>query len=456
MSISLRRLICASVFGLVLLSPAIALAADGDGPTQTDRLWVLASAALVFFMQAGFLCLEVGFVRPRNIVVTAMKNVVDWTVLSVIWIAVGFGFAFGHTADGLIGTDVFWADGIGAADSNGLGWTFFMFQLGFAATSATIVSGAMAERVSFTTYITITIANGLLIYPVVAHWAWGNSFFTEQSTWLTDLGFHDFAGSTVVHSVGGWISLVGIWMLGPRLGRFDAAGKPRAMGSYSIPIVALGCFILWVGWWGFNGGSTFRANDEAAAVIAKTNLAGAVAGLVAFLHARYLQKTDVEAKFLGGVLCGLVAITACSAVVSASSAAIIGLLAGLVHNLVYAAMLRFRLDDPVGAVPVHLGGGLLGTLCVGLFGRMDQLHKITGVDNTRAEQIGAQLAGMGAVAAFTVVMSLVVLKGLKATVGLRVSPQQEAEGLSLSGEAPPAASAAEDLDLDEVRKQLGG
>ena len=430
----------------------------GQGQQALDQLWILVASALIFFMQAGFLCLEVGFVRPRNVVVTAMKNVVDWCATSVVWLFVGFGLAFGHTAGGWIGSDLFFGEGVAFPAGNALGWTYFLFQLGFAGTSATIVSGAMAERVSFTTYLSMTVANCLLIYPVVAHWAWGNGFFADQKPWLAGLGFHDFAGSTVVHSVGGWISLVGIWKLGPRLGRFDAQGKPRAMASYSLPFVALGVFLLWFGWWGFNGGSTLRAGESAALVILKTNLAGAVGGLVAFAHARILQgRRDLEAKFLGGALAGLVAITACAAVVSIPCTLLVGVLAGVVHNLVYELLLRVGLDDPVGAVPVHLGGGILGTLCVGLFGQLDLLAGLTGASNGRLEQIGVQALGVGAVAVWTVGASLLVMWMLKATVGLRVSPQQEAEGLSLAGEAAPKAdSASEALDRDEIRRRMGG
>jgi ammonium transporter, Amt family len=425
------------------------------GPGELDRLWVLVSAALIFFMQAGFLCLEVGFVRPKNVVVTAMKNVVDWTIVSIIWMLVGFGIAFGHSLRGLIGIDLFFLDGVAAPNGNGLGWTFFLFQLGFAGTSATIVSGAMAERVSFFTYIILTTANALIIYPVVSHWVWGNSFFTDQHSWLTALGFHDFAGSTAVHSVGGWISIVAIVMLGPRLGRFGADGKVRPMESYSLPFVALGVFILWVGWWGFNGGSTLRAGEAAALVIVKTNLAGSVAGLVAYLHGRWFQrKIDLEGKFLGGILAGLVAITACSHVVSLPSAAAIGVLAGIAHNYSYILLMRLQIDDPVGAVPVHLVGGVLGTICVGLFGNLEKLSVVTGVHNTRLGQIGAQLAGVASVGVWTAGLAYLTCKILRATVGLRTSPQEEADGLTMSGE--PREHVGEELDPDQVRKLLGG
>jgi Amt family ammonium transporter len=418
---------------------------------QVDQLWVLVAAGLIFLMQAGFLCLEVGFVRPKNVVVTAMKNMADWSIVSLIWLVVGFGVAFGHTAEGLIGTDLFFGDGLTA---DNFGWTFFLFQLGFAGTSATIVSGAMAERVSFNTYLVVTAANALFIYPVVAHWVWGTTFFPDQSTWLSARGFHDFAGSTAVHSVGGWISLIGIWQLGPRLGRFGADGKPRPTEVYSLPLVGLGVFLLWFGWFGFNGGSTLTAGDGTALVIAKTNVAGAAAGVVAYAHASLLQRReDLEAKFMGGLLTGLVAITAGAAVVPVWAALVIGALAGLAHNLCFQALLRARLDDPVGAVPVHLAGGVLGTLCVGLFADLDVLNALTKVDNSRGEQIVAQLTGVGAVAVWTCVVSFILLKVLRATTGLRVSPQQEAEGIITSQPAPAPPPA---LSEDEIRKLMGG
>lgn len=431
---------------IILTAPALAPAADGSGPDRVDELWVLVSAALIFLMQAGFLALEVGFVRPPNASITAMKSVVDWCVGSVLWLLVGFGIAFGPTAGGLAGIGFFGGEGIEPPAGNGLGWTYFLFQMGFLGTAITIVSGGMAERVSFLVYMICTAFNAILIYPVVAHWVWGNGFIV-QDTLLASRGFVDFAGSSAVHSVGGWICLVGIWVLGPRLGRFGADGKPRELPITSMPLVALGTLILWFGWWGFNGGSTLAAGASAAKVIARTNVAGAAAAICAYLHAALFQgRRDLEAKFIGGALAGLVAITAGAHVVSSLGAVIVGLIAGIVHNLLFELLIRLRLDDPVGAVPVHLGGGILGTLCVGLLGQAELLPK------PRLEQIGVQLMGIAAIGAWTVATSYVLFAVLKATLGMRVAPDLEVSGITLSEitATPPVESISE----EEIRRMM--
>jgi Amt family ammonium transporter len=442
---SRRSLLWVTTLALVAVTfavPGVAHAADG-GPSALDQGWVLVSAALIFFMQAGFLALEAGLVRPQNAAITALKSVVDFTVVCIAWVAIGYAFSFGETAGGVLGTSLWFGDGV---RDHGMGWIFVLFQMGFAATSVTIVSGAMAERVGFHTYVIISCVNGALIYPVVAHWVWGNALF-DQDTLLSGIGFYDFAGSTVVHSVGGWISLVGIWMLGPRIGRFDDEGKPRPIALASMPIAATGAFILWFGWWGFNGGSTLEAGQPAAEVIVNTSLAGSAAALVAWAHARLVApRRDVELKFLGGALCGLVAVTASANIIGPASALLIGALAGLVHNLVYELLLRLRLDDPVGAVPVHLGGGVLGTLCVALFGE--------NLPRSRVEQLGVQALGIGAVAILCVALTFVTLWILSRTIGLRVAPRDENDGVTLSP-GGAAEHAPHQLDEAELRRLMG-
>jgi Amt family ammonium transporter len=328
-----------------------------------------------------------------------------------------------------------------------LGWVFFLFQLGFAGTAVKIVSGAMAERVAFHTYVLCALINAVVIYPLVAHWVWGGTML-EQDTWLAGMGFHDFAGSTVVHTVGGTISLVSIWMLGPRLGRFDADGTQRPQDSFNVPLAGLGVVILWLGWWGFNGGSGLRANDDAAMVIVNTNLAGATGGLLAWLHGRWqTPDRDVEGKFMGGALAGLVAITACADWVTPIGALAVGALGGLAHNYCWELLLKLRIDDPVGAVPVHLAGGIMGTLSVGMFGTSDHL------DRSRVAQIGVQALGSGIVIAFCAVATFLLLFALKKTVGLRVSPRAENAGLTLCrtpDEPTPATP-----DADKLRKLMG-
>jgi Amt family ammonium transporter len=422
---------------------------------QANQLWVLIGAVLVFFMQAGFLCLETGLVRPRNATITALKNIIDWCVASVTWTVVGFGLAFGPTLAGLVGAGLFMGERIAPPAGNGLGWAFLLFQLGFAGAAVTIVSGALAERVGFVAYLVASLFNACLVYPVVAHWVWGGAFLPGQATLLAGRGFQDFAGATVVHSVGGWISLVGIWMVGPRLGRFDAEGRVQPMESYSLPLAALGSFFLWVGWWGFNGASTLLAGEGSAEVIAVTNVAGAAAGLAAYLHGRLVQRTgDLEAKLLGGALTGLVAITACANVVTAGTGILVGAAAGVLHNVVFALLLRLRLDDPVGAVPVHLGGGVFGTLCVGLLGKLDRLEALTGGPASRLSRIGTQLIGISVVAVWTVAASLAVFWLVKVTVGLRASPEEEAEGLNIDGATRGHAVPASPLDRSEIERLM--
>ena len=411
-------------------------------------LWVLASAALIFIMQAGFLTLEAGLVRPRNATVTALKVLINWMIVSLLWLLYGFGIAFGDSVGGYFGSSFWMGDGLLPPAGNGMGWVFFLFQLGFAGAAATIVSGAMAERVGFATYALCTVINGGVLYPLVAHWVWGNGFVT-QKTFLSAMGFMDFAGSTVVHAVGGWISLASIWMLGPRLGRFDAAGKPRVQEGSSGPLAVLGVFLLWFGWWGFNGGSTLLLGQPAALVIVNTNLAACSAGVVAWLHARLAPpRSDVEGKVMGGALAGLVAITASANLVSLPAALFIGVLAGIAHNLTWELLLRLRLDDPVGAVPVHLTGGVLGTLCVALFGKQSLLAR------PRLEQLGVQALGTVVVMVLCVSVTVLLLALLKRTIGLRVSPRMENEGITLS--AVSHLPAEKPLDADELKRLMGG
>ncbi len=269
--------------------------------TNINSLWVLIAAAMVFLMQPGFLCFEVGCVRPNSIVSVAMKNLVDWVMVAALFFLVGFGLMFGTSWGGVIGTDFFLLQGIGVAGGTISPFVFFLFQLAFAATAATIVSGAMSERTGFVTYLMASGIVGLFIYPVFGHWGWGNLLLENNETWLTRLGFMDFAGSTVVHSVGGWVALVGVWFLGARLGRYDSEGNLKPVEALSFPIASLGLFILWFGWWGFNGGSTLAMNGEVGCIIVNTVIAAAAAGMGAFIHSWFVQqKADIHEKFMGG------------------------------------------------------------------------------------------------------------------------------------------------------------
>jgi len=418
----------------------------------TDQLWVLTAGALVFLMQAGFLCYESGMVRENHVTAVAMKNVVDWIVGTLAFFFIGFALMFGHSSGGIIGTDLFVIEGLDSSGGSPLGAIFFMFQLAFAGTALTIVSGAMSERTGFISYLVGAFFMGLVIYPVFGHWAWGTAFFSDNKPWLAQLGFMDFAGSTVVHSVGAWVSLVGIWMVGPRLGRYNAKGEIQPFKSYSLALSGLGVFILWFGWWGFNGGSTLALNDQVGLIIANTNLAAAAGGLSAFLHSFFYQKkADLNEKFLGGILGGLVAITACCNVVSPVNAVMVGLLAGIVHNLGFDLIIKkLKLDDPVGAIPVHGVCGAFGTLCVALFGKAELLA------HPRLEQIGVQLIGILVCFLWTTTTAFVMYNALKATVGLRVSPQEEKAGINIAGEVEETSDIDGDIDADALRALMGG
>ena len=423
-----------------------------ENKADIDRLWVLLAAALVFFMQAGFLCLEVGLVRPRSIVSIAMKNGIDWIMGSFAFLLVGFGLMFGTTWGGMFGSEFSLHNLLTAGDAIPMKYIFFMFQLGFLGTAITIVSGTMSERTGFVTYVCASFLVGLIIYPVFGHWAWGNLFIAGNETFLQKLGFMDFAGSTVVHSVGAWVGLVGIWMLGPRLGRYDSAGKMKPMQGYSIPFAMLGVLILWVGWWGFNGGSTLAFSEEVGSIILNTNMAAAAGGLAAFLHSRFIQKkADLNEKLIGGILGGLVAITAGCNVVTPMGAVMVGLTAGVVHNLGYDFILKkLKLDDPVGAVPIHGICGVWGTLCVALFGRTE----LFAMGNSRWEQLGVQMIGITTCFVWTALSAYLMFRLLKATVGLRVSPAEERIGINIAGEVEQVPADVGSLDAEALKRLL--
>jgi Amt family ammonium transporter len=431
---------------LVVCLPVNAFAAaEPTAQELTDKLWVLISAALVFFMQLGFLMFEVGCVRPKNAWVTAAKNVGDWMVISVAYFFIGFGLQFGRSEGGIIGLSLF--AGVGVDDPNGhhLQWVFALFQLAFSGTAATIVSGAMAERVNFKAYLVMMVGMGLVIYPIYGHWVWGNGFYADNKPWLASLGFMDFAGSSVVHMLGGFAALAGIIVLGPRLGRYSRTGHLKKMESYGLTWSACGTLVLWFGWWGFNGGSTLAMNDQVGLIIFNTNIAAAVGGLVSFIHCAALQnRQDIDSKFLGGILGGLVAITGCCNVVTPVGAVLVGASAGLVHNFSFDLIIRkWRLDDVVGAVPVHGFCGMWGIFCVGLFGVESKLN------HPRTEQILVQLLGIATCIVWVLAVSFLLLKFVKVAFGARVSAMHEINGLSLEGEE-------EEDDDDPIGQQRAG
>ncbi|UZR99052.1 ammonium transporter [Chondrinema litorale] len=419
---------------------------------KIDAIWVLIAAALVFLMQAGFKCLEVGLVRKKHIEAVAMKNVIDWAVASLIFLVFGFGLMFGKDSVGVIGSNLFFLSNLESVeDGNSLGIIFFMFQLAFAGTALTIVSGAMSERTGFVPYLVASVFIALLIYPVFGHWAWGNLFFADNKSWLADLGFIDFAGSTVVHSVGAWVSLAGLSLLGPRIGRYNLDGSPRDIKAFNIPYAALGLFMLWLGWWGFNGGSTLAFDSSVGLIILNTNIAGATGAIVAYFHCKLFQnKVGIYEKLIGGALGGLVAITASPHIQTPFTSMVIGILAGVVHNYGFEYLVKKRIDDAVGAIPVHGFCGVLGTLLVVISpeilftdGTFNFMRVIT--------QLGVQALGVAICFGWAFSVGLLMFYTLKKTVGLRVSPDEEREGITLF---PKIKEKDEQIDEDELKKLL--
>ena len=396
-----------------------------------NMLWTLIAAILVFFMQAGFAMVETGFTRAKNAVNIMMKNLMDFSIGSLGFWAIGFGLMFGATAGGFIGTTGFFLSDA-APGAEGWEWAmvFFLFQTVFAATAATIVSGAMAERTKFTSYLIYSVVISGILYPISGHWAWGSLFNGEG--WLENLGFIDFAGSTVVHSVGGWAALAGAMVLGPRIGKYNAKGKSRAIPGHSITLAALGVFILWMGWFGFNPGSTTTADLSIGRIAVTTNLAAA-AGAVSAMIAAWLMLGKPDASMaLNGVLAGLVAITAGCADVSPSSAFIIGLVGGV---LVVASVLFIdkvlKIDDPVGAVSVHGVCGAWGTLAAGLFAQEAYGGNAGLFFGGGFSPVLVQITGIVTVFAWAFGGALVLFVVIKKTVGIRVTAQEELAGLDI-------------------------
>ena len=344
--------------------PAASAEAVETVQLNLNIVWTCVAAFLVFFMQAGFAMVESGFTRAKNAVNIMMKNLMDFSIGTVAFFLVGFGLMFG-ASNGFFGTTHF---GLSGADWTGGDWnfTFLIFQTVFAGTAATIVSGAMAERTKFRGYLAYSVFICAFIYPVFGSWAWGG--LLDGGGWLESIGFVDFAGSTVVHSVGGWLALAGALVLGPRLGKYDAKGKPKAIPGHNISLAALGVFILWFGWFGFNPGSTTLGDGEIGRVAVTTNLAAAAGAIAALFTAWVISKKPDGSMGLNGALAGLVAITAPCYTVSGFGALVIGLIAGILVVLsVYFIDHILKVDDPVGAVSVHGVCGAWGTLSCGLF-----------------------------------------------------------------------------------------
>ncbi|MCK4904769.1 ammonium transporter [bacterium] len=424
----------------LLFTFGLAIYAFADEPSAASNavaintVWTLVAAFLVFFMQPGFAMVEVGFTRAKNASNILMKNLMDFSVGSIAFWLVGFGIMFGADKLGLFGTSGFFLSAANPATGEGL-WQFayWMFQIVFAATAATIVSGAMAERTKFPAYLIYSVFICALIYPVVGHWIWGGG-------WLSSKGIIDFAGSTVVHSVGGWAALAGAILLGPRLGKYNKDKTSNAIPGHNIPLAALGVFILWFGWFGFNAGSTTAGTNLSIATIAvTTNLAAAAAAITAMFTAwKKFGKPDTSMAF-NGALAGLVAITAPCASVSPLSAIIIGAIAGILVVLSVEFIDKvLHIDDPVGAISVHGVCGAWGTLSVGLFaqsayGQSSGIGAVNGFFfGGGLSQFFTQLLGVGSVFIWVFGTASILFFIIKKTIGLRVSKEDELKGLDIT------------------------
>lgn len=422
--------------GLIIGLSNSAIAAEEVILTVTQLLeyqniaWIIWAGVLVFFMQAGFALLESGSVRAKNAVNVMMKNYTDMCIGGLAFYLVGFGLMMGNNTSGFFGTTNFMP-----TDLSNMDWALMFFQMMFAATAVTIASGAMAERVSFVGYAVAACLICLFIYPVFASWVWGGYF--GGTGWLTQLGFIDFAGSTVVHSVGGWLALAGVLVIGPRLGRFAPDGTPRLIAGHNMTLLALGGFILWFGWFGFNAGSTLSITGDIGLIVVNTFVAAVSAVLSYMIISRALNKAILLSDSVNSSLIGLVSITAGCATTTPIFAVVIGAIASVVYILSTQALLKLKIDDVVSAVAVHGFGGVWGTLAAGLF--------YTG-DLFNLSRLGVQAIGVGVALIWTLGLGLVMYKLIDMTFGLKASRLHEQRGLDYTEHA--------ELGYPEFQKQM--
>jgi len=389
-----------------------------------NNVWMMLCTALVFFMHLGFGLLEIGLTRQKNAINILFKNIFIVTVGLLLYCLIGFNLMYpGFTEDSL---GIFGFAGVGletpltekgtldlAYNEGYTYWTDFLFQGMFAATAATIVSGAVAERMKLVPFMIFTVLYVGLVYPIAGSWKWGGGFLQTLET-----PFYDFAGASLVHSVGGWAALVAVWLLGARIGKFKN-GKPQAIPGHNIPLATAGVFILWLGWFGFNGGSVLSAEPGATSLtLVTTCLAAAAGGVISFMVSTALYKNFDLTMFLNGILGGLVSITAGADQMSPTDAILIGAIGGVLIVFAVALIDKIKLDDPVGAIAVHLACGVWGTLAVGVFGNLASWN-----------QFISQLIGISSYALFCIITSFIIIYGLKITLGIRVSEKEEIEGL---------------------------
>jgi len=393
-----------------------------DRHAELSIVWMLICGAFVFSMQAGFTCLESGMVRSKNSIHVAMKNFVDFCIAALAFWAWGFALMFGESAGGAFGAGEFFGD-FGADAWLG---AFFFFQLVFCGTATTIVSGAVAERMRFGAYLVVALVISGLVYPLVGHWAWGGVLDGEPRGWLERLGFVDFAGSTVVHSVGGWVAFAAVLVIGPRVGRFDGVARP--IPGQDLVTSTLGALLLWAGWLGFNGGSTFGWSAAVPGIIVNTVLAGAAGGAASLVLGQVVLRRADVGWVLNGSLAGLVAVTASCHAVAPAGAVCLGASGAIVCHAAAALLERWRIDDAVGAISVHGASGVWGTVALPLFARPEALGTGLGI----GEQLLVQLLGVGAVFAWALGAGLVVLKLVDFVVPLRSSRDDELVGLNVA------------------------
>jgi Amt family ammonium transporter len=412
---------------MVLTGGIVAPLFAGDGSTinLVDTLWVLMAAFLVFFMNAGFAFVETGFCRAKNSVNILGKNFSVFAIAMLAFWVIGYGLMFG-AGEGLVGTNSFMVDeGANNPAPNLPVFAFFFFQAAFAAAGCSIISGAVAERIKFGAYLIFGFILVACIYPLGGHWVWGGG-------WLSKIGFHDFAGSTVVHSVGGWAALAGALLLGPRIGKFLPDGRPRAIIGHSIPLATLGGFILWLGWFGFNPGSQLALDGNVPRIALTTALASCTGIIGAMITAWITGGKPDLSMIVNGCLAGLVAITAPCAVTSPLGSIIIGAIAGVLVVCGVYFFDRMHVDDPVGALAVHLVNGIWGTLAVGLFAAPKYMDGAAGLFYGGGPKLlGIQIVGVLAVGAVAFGLSLLLWSILKATMGIRVSREEEIGGLDV-------------------------
>ncbi len=410
---------------ILILSLTGALFAQDDSTINLiDTLWVLMAAFLVFFMNAGFAFVETGFCRAKNAVNILGKNFSVFAIAMIAFWAIGYGLMFGNGS--FIGTDSFFVSETANNPADNIPvFAFFFFQAAFAAAGCSIISGAVAERIKFASYLVFGTVLVAFIYPLGGFWVWGGG-------WLAELGFHDFAGSTVVHSVGGWAALAGVLLLGPRIGKYRQDGSPKAIVGHSIPLATLGGFILWLGWFGFNPGSQLALDANVPRIAVTTALASCTGTLGAMIAAWKIGGKPDLSMIVNGCLAGLVAITAGCAVVSPASAALIGLVAGVVVVLAVYAFDKIKIDDPVGALSVHLVNGIWGTIAVGLFAMPEYLDGTAGVFyDGGTGLLVTQLVGIVSIGAVVFGLSIVLWAIIKKTMGMRVTKEEEIGGLDV-------------------------